>query len=304
MNKMWLTFFQPQYKTWRLWVAILFGVYYFLFFYFFKPFKVEYGLANSANTNRSYVVFAFIVFFALYFCSVFLPKHFSKHFLPANFTFKRFSLLVAFGLLMTATLNYLNLYYFFNIDGQFFSFIYVLFNLAMPTILVTTIPLIFFALLIFNYVTERINFEESTLTQSESTSLERTPQYNDVLTPLSYHFTDNTNKRSFYIPSDQLYYIVSAQNYIEVFYKKEDKLARLVLRNSLKALEEDFNLDINSSLIRCHKAFIVNREKVIEINGPSKAAYFVLEDIEETIPISRHKYLDLKSQFSFLMIIN
>ena len=56
-------------------------------------------------------------------------------------------------------------------------------------------------------------------------------------------------------------------------------------------------LSTDSPLIRCHKAFIVNREKVVELRGTAKTAHFVLEDLETTIPVSRQKYPEVELQF-------
>jgi LytTr DNA-binding domain len=287
MNKIWQVFFQPQYKTWRLWVSIVFGIYYYLFFSTFQPFKAAYFLTNELEMTYHYIVFAFIVFFSLSICIVFLPNFFPKYFLPVNFTFSKFCLLVVSGLLLTCTLNYFNLSYFIHFDGRLLSFNHFLFSLALPTIFYTTIPLIIFTLLGFNYLTDKANVEQSQQTQLEGSRLEETPQYEETLPVHTYHFSDILNKKNFYIPSDKLYYITSAQNYIEIHYKKKEGLARLVLRNSLKAIEEELNLDMNSPLIRCHKAFIINREKVVALNGP----------IEESIPISRQKYAELEPQF-------
>jgi hypothetical protein len=302
MNKMWQVFFQPQYKTWRLWVSIVFGIYYFSFFSTFQPFKSAYFLTNSVKMTYHYAVFGCIVFFSLNLCIVILPKFFPTHFLPINFTLKRFCLLVTSGLLLTCLLNYFNLSYFIHLDGGLLSFNHFLFSLALPTIFYTTIPLIIFTLLGFNYLTEKENVEQRKQTQLEGSRLEETPQYEGVLPVNIYHFSDILNKKNFHIASNNLYYVTSAQNYIEIHYKKNGLPTRLVLRNSLKAIEEELNLDMNSSLIRCHKAFIINREKVVEMRGSTKSAQFILEDIEEPIPISRQKYAELEPQFKSLSV--
>jgi hypothetical protein len=302
MNKMWQTFFQPEYKGWRLWVSVLVSFYYFLFFLFFHPFKETYVLTNEAKMVHSHAVFALIVFFTLINVIIVLPKYFPNYFLPENFKINNFYFLVGVCFVVIPTLNYFNLYYFFNIDGAFLDFFSYWFKTSLPTILFTSIPLIIFTMLFFNYSTTKEIVERSKLTQFEGSTLEETPQYENALQPHIYHFTDVSNKKNFNIPSDKLYYITSAQNYIEIHYKREGKLARLVLRNSLKNLEEELNLDLNSSLIRCHKAFIINREKVVKMQGSTKNGQFILEDVAESIPISRQKFAELELQFQSLQL--
>jgi hypothetical protein len=321
MTKTWQIFFQPQYRVWRLWIPIVFGIYYFLFFYLFQPFKDAYFLNNTVHWTFHYAVFALIVTFSLSFCVLILPKFYPKYFLPENFSFSRFCFLVAFGLALTSILNYFNLSYFIKLDGHSLAFDNFLFKLALPTIFFTTIPLIIFTMLLFNSLTEKENEKQRVQTQLEEVGLdnkalenslledktlqnntfEGTPQYETVLQPIIYSFGDTNNKRVFKIASEHLYYITSAQNYIEIHYRnREDKLSRLVLRNSLKAIEEELNLDMNTALIRCHKAFIINREKVIDFGGASKTGHFILAEIEEPIPISRNKFPVLEEQFQFL----
>jgi hypothetical protein len=322
MTKTWQTFFKPQFILWRQWVPIVFGIYYFLFFYIFQPFKVDYFLTDTVQTTYHYAIFGLIVFFSLSCCVVILPNLFPKHFLPENFTFRRFCFLVAFGLALTSTLNYFNLSYFINLEGHALAFDNFLFKLVLPTIFFTTFPLIIFTLLLFDKLTEKENEKLSKQTQLEEVSLdddafensifedkalqnntlEGTPQYENALEPIIYRFGDTNNKKVFKIASQNLFYITSAQNYVEIHYRnREDKLSRLVLRNSLKAIEEELNLDMKTALIRCHKAFIINREKVIDFGGAIKTGHFILAEIEESIPISRNKYTELEQQFQYIL---
>lgn len=59
---------------------------------------------------------------------------------------------------------------------------------------------------------------------------------------------------------DNLYYIESDDNYINVWYTdSKGELKRYMLRCRLKTVEESFR---GSSLVRCHRKYIVNMQKV------------------------------------------
>ena len=79
-----------------------------------------------------------------------------------------------------------------------------------------------------------------------------------------------------------LYYIESDDNYIKVWYvDSKGVLQKYILRCRLKTVEESFK---GSSLVRCHRKYIVNTErvKVLRKEGDS----FVLElDKESITPI-------------------
>ena len=99
---------------------------------------------------------------------------------------------------------------------------------------------------------------------------------------------------------EQLYYITSANNYVEIFYEKDNgHLNRLLLRSTLKNIEEQ-----NQSLpmlFRCHKAFIVNSQKIKNIKGNTKGYSLILENVNEHIPVSRQKNEELEKRFPHLL---
>jgi hypothetical protein len=96
---------------------------------------------------------------------------------------------------------------------------------------------------------------------------------------------DNNERVELTVNLDLLYYFKASDNYIEIFHKNTEGVNRVVIRNTLKDIENQF-LDI-PQLFRCHKAFIVNTEKVKEVSGNAKGYSLTLEDVEEKIPVSR-----------------
>ena len=61
------------------------------------------------------------------------------------------------------------------------------------------------------------------------------------------------------IEYEDLMYIQSTDNYVTVFYAKEDKLKKELIRTSLKRLEDELN---QSVLQRCHRSYMVNMKNV------------------------------------------
>lgn len=71
---------------------------------------------------------------------------------------------------------------------------------------------------------------------------------------------DSSGVLKFSIDSENLYYIESDDNYIVVWYTdSKGDLKRYMLRCRLKTVEESFR---GSSLVRCHRKYIVNMDKV------------------------------------------
>jgi hypothetical protein len=300
MNKLWQLVFEPQHQRWRWVFSISISLYYFLFFRLFAPFQSAIEFNNPDDGFKATLIYVLIIFVTLISSLILFPKYNPASFSSKNFTLNKFYLFVLVCFVIITTVNFPNFAHFSRLEWSFLGFFKYLFTAALPNIILVSLPLIVYALFMFSYIIEKENEKRSALSQSEINASEGTPQYKDAFEPQIFHFTDTTNKKNFYISKENLYYITSDHNYIEVHYQKKDgSNSRLVLRNSLKALEETLILDKDSALIRCHKGYIINREKVVELRRPAKAAHFILENIEEPIPVSRHKFADLEAQFRF-----
>lgn len=102
---------------------------------------------------------------------------------------------------------------------------------------------------------------------------------------------DNSGALKLSLSPDNLYYIESDDNYIKVWYTdSKGELKQYMLRCRLKTVEESFK---GSSLVRCHRKYIVNIRKVSMLRKESEG--YVLDlDNEAIAPISVTKtYTDI-----------
>ncbi len=89
-----------------------------------------------------------------------------------------------------------------------------------------------------------------------------------------------------------LYYIKSADNYIEIYYKDHENIEKKLLRNTLKNIET--SLKDYDNFIRCHRTFIVNLNHIDKISKNYKGNYLKVSDVHEEIPVSRHYLLKVQ----------
>jgi DNA-binding LytR/AlgR family response regulator len=325
---MWKAFFKPQYLNWRWAFCFLASIYFVAFILIFEPFKSGTFTYNYTSPYW-YLIFALTGLINVFVPSILLfvifPKLFPKYFSSSDFTFAKFCISVFCAFVFVVINFYFTSNYFNGLTNSELWFLTYFFKIAIPCILLSGVPFIYIFLTTFDNFTkeqerseeraaENAQFNAKSDTDSEnslSQADERTPQYmtnkgipnieKSDFTSKIFNFTDNTSKKTLRIPNDRLFYITSAQNYVEIHYLNHNNiLSRAVLRNSLKAIEEEMILDANSPLLRCHKAFIVNREKVVELRGSTKLAYFILNGIDTHIPISRSRYTELEPQFMML----
>ncbi len=58
---------------------------------------------------------------------------------------------------------------------------------------------------------------------------------------------------------ENLFFIQSSDNYVEINYLENDVAKKLLVRNSVKKMEEQFS---HTLIIRCHRSFMVNTSKI------------------------------------------
>lgn len=109
-------------------------------------------------------------------------------------------------------------------------------------------------------------------------------------------FYDEKGDFKLSVQSDQLLYLEAADNYVKIHFLNKGKLSNFMLRNSLKTLDECF---INTSMVRCHRSFIVNFDKVKILRKEKEGIYLVLDqDNIPDIPVSKTYAERVMNKFS------
>ncbi len=114
---------------------------------------------------------------------------------------------------------------------------------------------------------------------------ENTPQ---VTTPAPEQvvFTSENGKEQFLLPPAAIRYITAADNYVRIYFIKDDQPTSHLLRNTLRKAEE--GIIILPQFFRCHRAFIVNLKTVQHVSGNAQGYKLHLQEVEELIPVSRN----------------
>ena len=94
---------------------------------------------------------------------------------------------------------------------------------------------------------------------------------------------DNKGTMSLSVSLSNLYFIESDDNYIKVWYTDSSSILRsYFLRCRMKTVEESFK---GSSLMRCHRKYIVNIDKVCALSRGVGGGYSLLLDIADIPPV-------------------
>ena len=115
-----------------------------------------------------------------------------------------------------------------------------------------------------------------------------------VVYPSLINLYDYNGALKLTINSDSLYYMESQDNYVKIFYENNGKLLSYMLRSRTKTIEENL---ADTSMVRCHRSYMVNVMKINHIRKGGKARYIVLaNDDIKPIPVSKSYFKNLISK--------
>lgn len=194
------------------------------------------------------------------------------------------------------------------------------FNLLLSLILIkngyfltfdTIVDSVVFTFLIGFFPTLFIHWIDYTLSLRQA--LKKVMAYNDKL-EVEVKYADfiyqnsvlripsNKNNEAIVFDVNDLLFIKSEGNYIEIYTQEKDKVVKALYRYSLQSIEE--SLRCYEFVLRVHRSFIVNVCKVNKASGNARNYQLFFKGIEEGIPVSRNKFDVFVSVFDNIMSAN
>ncbi|MGQ7868797.1 LytR/AlgR family response regulator transcription factor [Sunxiuqinia sp. sy24] len=116
---------------------------------------------------------------------------------------------------------------------------------------------------------------------------------NQSLELISEHHADHLN-----VLVADLLLLRSADNYVEITYREGSKLKRKLIRNTLKAIEQQ--IKSFSGFVRCHRSSIVNVFHIEKLNHEGNSYWLKMKNMDEPVPVSRQYLLKIKEVISVM----
>ncbi len=89
----------------------------------------------------------------------------------------------------------------------------------------------------------------------------------------------------FDIPLHQIRYIEALQNYVKISYINSN--GHPTERTERATLKGILNEAKDSTIVKCHRSFLVNREAIISTSGNAQGLLLTLSDCDKIVPVSR-----------------
>lgn len=262
----------PHYFSEELRAAVYISLFIALFLVIFQPF----GLQNNRIAHKEIFLIGYgLVTFVVLLCTSRLKSFLFPHFFcKENWTLKKEIISSGMTILNIGIANYLYSVAFSISSWNGFRgfFLYVLY-----TLLIGLIPMILMNILAENHALKK-NLESSgDINRRIAQKQANTPLGNPMIPFVS-------GKQTCCIPSDHVAFIESMGNYLHVSYLKNNSPANLVLRIPLKNIETSLE---NTTLFKCHRAFVINLLHVERVKGNSQGYTLLIRHMEKEIPVAR-----------------
>ncbi len=265
----------------KLVISIVFGIFITLFLISF-----EYSPDGESSYIQILKAFAYgiITFLVLFFYSYILPI-----ILPGYFNSERWNTgrSIVYGIILVVSIGVFNALFSFKYDNpnNRTSLLPFLFAVVHRTFIISIIPTV-----IFNLWLERRLYKKYD---------SRAEKANANLTKSNYR---NNNVRMIRLDEkvnlleQDLIYIKAEGNYCQVYYLEQSNPQKVILRNTLKNIEDC--LRCSDRILRCHKSYIINLDKVKRVTGNAKGYNFIVDEFSFPVPVSRDISKELLSRIT------
>ena len=257
----------------RLLMAAGISVFVFFLFVVFKPFGMNNIAENHILIAAGYGAVTFIIAFLT---NIIVPKILPGVFNERKWTVLREIIYIQFLIFLVATGNLLFTGWLgYHMMGWEELMRFELIAWAVSAILVISL-----------IITKQLFLARRNLKSAKNISdnlyhKERLMSKNGVMVTI----VAENSKDNFLVEARSIHYVAAADGYVEVFYYKNNIVEKKMLRNSLRNVQG--NLKTYSQFYRCHRAYIVNLEKVVKVTGNAQGYRLILENVQDQIPVSR-----------------
>jgi len=111
-----------------------------------------------------------------------------------------------------------------------------------------------------------------------------------ITTDTSIVLKGTNKKETVVLNPDDLLFVESNNNYVILNIVEEGKVVRKMIRSTLNNLQTQ----LSDNFLKCHRSFIVNKGKILKINGNVTNSKLTVNGSEYKIPVSRNRVDEIR----------
>lgn len=278
----WLLRPYPFDSSWGHWLrsGAWGGVFVWLFLYFFKPFGTQVSDGEQwayFGTCFQFGLVTFVVFMLAGLLCRLLPSIWKEE----DWCVWKEIVHTVWLVSMIGVGNLLLAYRLFGLPLTWGNF----WNWQALTFIVGSIPTLF-GVFFWQIKLQRRYTDAATSLNQQIESHQKPPHSAppDAAQPVT--LTGDNQGETLTLEPSQIRYLAAADNYVQVFFVQNDTLKSKMLRATLRKMEDA--LAPWPQFFRCHRTYLVNLDKVVQVSGNAQGYRLHLEGLEETVPVSRN----------------
>ena len=262
-------------------IAVLSGLFIALFLLYFEPFDFHLNTDGNKVFHMSFFgcITTFVLLFFLYVFPLLLPNLFSDKNWKLGYQMLFYMLvLIVIAIFNSSYSNYIN-------SLAFNWYIYWL--ILSRTCVLGILPIV--CVIFFDYhlkVKSNFNLAANILKNKKELLKDSKEAIHQISTDLK--------NETFSFSEHDFNYAIADGNYTDISSLDENTLKKVTYRVTLSSFETQ--LKEASSIVRCHRSYMVNLKKVKNISGNAQGLKLELINQSEIIPVSR-KYIPIVKQF-------
>jgi len=269
----------PFYETYKqkIGIPIVFSLFVMIGIIFLNPSKDFDSFVKQVLNVSTY---GFITILITLVFSLILPEISPNFFNLEKWNVKKTIIFIFLSVFSVGISISLFAYYFDNPNAvSFFHFFFV--------ILIRAIMLSFFPIIAIVLCGESLLHKKNhsqaigIINELQKSKFDESKEKNELF----YTFARNTNDE-IRVSANDLFYIKAEGNYCLVVFNNESILEKKLIRSKLKEIEQI--IEKSTHLIRCHKSYIINLNKVSNVTGNAKGYTLHLSRHNYKIPVSRN----------------
>lgn len=261
----------------RLFLSICLGI--FLFMLFFEPFSI---FLTDLNKRLVFLVGLTGIFFLLMMLVYVILSHFLarsgspiKESILSSYV-SGFILLVMSSISVTFYLRYVGM-----ADMSFFTFFKILVISLVPPVAISLHDTI-----------QNLKAHNAALIISREKERKQIEKYEEDLLSRMIDLESEGGRDSIKVVVSNIVYVVSADNYVEIVFKKDEHFEKKLLRNTLKNLQ--LLLSPYSNFIRCHRTCLVNIHYIDQLRKNYNNYWISIKGTDQKLPVSRQYLLKVR----------
>ena len=262
-------------------IAVLSGLFIALFLLYFKPFNLHLNTDGNMVFHMSFFgcITTFVLLFFLFVFPLLLPNLFSDK----NWKLGYQVILNMLILIVIATFNSIYSNYMNSIPFGWDSYWLILSRTSVLGIL----PIAFITFSDY-YLKVKSSLN------SASNIIKNKKEFLKDLKEVTHQISTDLKSETFSFKENDFNYAIAVGNYIDMCSLDENTLKKVTYRVTLSSFE--IQVKESSNLIRCHRSYLVNLNKVKNISGNAQGLKLELINQSEIIPVSRN-YIPIVKQF-------